>query len=218
MLHVAAQVHIPTLGMADTLDHLFETCRADPAVSTITLWVNRPGYVPKITERFPLAIVRYRPGKTIYQEWNEALDTTGRYEEDRIAVVLNDDVILPELAISNMVEKMLALPEFALVGFPYREQLRKGIHEVSGTFKDGGVGGFAWAAWPHRVARVDERFQWWYGDDDLVRRTIAKGERVGMVVGKPISHLSGLTAMHFDLASEIARDAALYRELWEGEE
>lgn len=214
-IYVAAQVHIPTLGMADTLDNLIEVCRADPAVSTITLWVNRAGgYVTDLDDRFPLCLLKWRPGYTIYQEWNEALNITGRYEEDRIAVVLNDDIILPELAISNMVEQMQVCPEFALVGFPYKHQSEKGIREVFGTYREGGLGGFAWAAWPHRVARVDERFQWWYGDDDLVKRTIAQGERVGMANIRPVEHVSGSTAAHFDLTNEVARDTALYEELW----
>ena len=217
----AAQVHITTIGLAPHLTEMLRTLRRDPAVSTIHLWVNKEGGLPRVRElredsRVD-AHIHYHPLNGIYEQWNAALDWTERYDaEDRIAVVLNDDLTLPADCISDVLEKMLRFPHFALVGLPYEgSQHQHDIAATRGTYKSAGMGGFAWAAWPKRCGRVAPGYTWWFGDDDLVMRTLDSGEGVGIARGTPLIHEASYSSSRSpEVLNDIEADRRLYESHW----
>lgn len=216
----AAQVHITSIGLAPHLAAMLPVLRADRAVSTIHLWVNKSDGLQAVRDLERQSGVdchlHYEPTNGIYDQWNAALDWTARYSEDRIAVVLNDDLIMPPDAINDIVTKMVRQPEFALVGLPYEgSQTQYDIAATRATWSGGGIGGFCWAAWPRRCARIDPRFDWWYGDDDLVQRTLFMGEKVGVARGTPVGHETSYTTQQRpELMDRVAEDRKLFDSLW----
>lgn len=216
----AAQVHITSIGLAPHLGPMLQTLRQDPSVSVIHVWVNKAEGVSPVDEIIHSSGVdvalNYRPLNGIYDQWNAALDWVARYNEDRIAVVLNDDLTLPPLAISNVMEKMVAAPEFALVGLPYEgSQTQYDIAATRGTYKSAGMGGFAWAAWPKRCARVAPGYTWWYGDDDLVMRTLDAGHGVGIARGTPVQHEIGYSSSRRpEVLADLDADRRLFDRYW----
>jgi len=64
---------------------------------------------------------------------------------------------------------------------------------VRGTYKDGGLAGFAFTVrgeWFDRLS-FDEDFEWWFGDDDLVAQIEQLGGTTGVVRATWVQHVDG---------------------------
>jgi hypothetical protein len=104
---------------------------------------------------------------------------------------------------------------WAMLGFGYGELPRR-EWEVDGTFRHGGLGGFAFFVDPRFVEPIPPAYNWWYGDDHLVNATRAKGGRVG-VYGqfRVVHHTSTTGNAHWErLAPLVAGDRVAYVERW----
>jgi len=162
-------------------------------------------------------IDKARSTGTIYQSWNRGMDITS---DCAPLLVLNDDIILEPGAISECVRHLSW--QTPVMGFNYFTQLPlshvvdQDVMYVKGTYREGGLGGFAFAVLPNSCPRVDDRFRWWYGDDDLIRRVHSQGKRAGIAlhayVKHPVPSTSG-NQMGW-LGEAVAHDTELFHKLW----
>jgi hypothetical protein len=155
-------------------------------------------------------------GYSIYEAWNRGMDMANDNAWD--CAVLNDDIVLPD---GSIAEAQRCLDDACcLVGLNYGPGPGVGDHGfklVTGTFMDGGVGGFAFVVDPAMCPRVHPDFRWWYGDDDLMRRVAAMRMQARIAFGAPVEHPEPSTSgnqMDWRLAA-IAEDERLFQDLWQ---
>jgi hypothetical protein len=212
---------IPTIGHAPQMPALVRTL-LESGADTVLLIVNVP--FTKLGEHGVDLLANPPDGKRvrvlshtrgIYDSWNAGLDLA--QQMGAYAVVLNDDVSLHPHA---MAKALSALEHgYAIAGFdayerPEPERVPPFL-DVSGSFRHGGVPGFAFAADPEACARVDTRFEWWYGDDDLFFATEGRGGRLCVRLGAWVGHQAETTAVHYPWTIEArARDVERFREKW----
>lgn len=181
---------IPTIGASPMLRPLVATLVEEGV--NVVLIDNLPADRPtpeQVVNTWNSARYLSRPDwRGIYRQWNLGMGYGALANVPTL--VLNDDIVLEPGAATKMVT-WLNGTEWAILGFDYLPQGYKQRTEavaVFGTYRTCGVGGFAFGVNPRRCARVDLRFRWWGGDDDLVQATLAKGERVGLLRGAVVAH------------------------------
>ena len=169
--------------------------------------------------------LHYRPchGTSLYGVWNRALADTATLDGERpVCVLLNDDVVVARGTLSGVAREMWARPNAAVIGLDYdprRPDVVTGevrCRPVDGTYRRGGVGGFAFAVDASKPVRVDEQFEWWGGDDDLVLTALTLGYGVFVAEGLPVRHPHAETsAIHFpELGPAKDRDRLRLRSKW----
>lgn len=132
----------------------------------------------------------------IYQIWNWAIQT-GQEQMVSSVSILNDDIDVPPLSVWWIDGSLRQCESLAVLGWdcdhPGSSDLGE-IRYVSGTYRKHGVPGFAFAVKPHRVPFIDERFNWWGGDDDLILGAAAMGGRLGVLTGCGVAHHTSTSA------------------------
>lgn len=207
---------IPTIGEAPQLPTLVGRLLGE-GVSKVLLIANaEPPWGPHLP-RSGKDVVVLQHGGTIYDSWNLGLDIA--QADGSPALVLNDDAELAPGAAGKVLGTFDADDRLAVVGFdPYcrPEPARVAPYQmVSGSYRHGGVPGFAFAARPELCARVDPQFEWWYGDDDLFFATEAAGGRLAVRLGACVGHQAETTAVNHPWTLEArARDAERFRGKW----
>lgn len=214
-------VGIPTIGGAGQLTYeLVQDLLADPLVSEVRLYDNsrgKTGDMQLVDDR-----VRYihQPGRTIYHAWNETLLLA--HVRGLHALVLNDDVVIPEGLADHMVRALRmgtsivgVDPDVGRPAVPEHVQMRK----VRGSYRHGGITGHAFMCAPlyglEILPLVHEGFQWWGGDDDLFFRYEQEGLALGRCIGLGVGHLAETTArQHAWTGVAAAADRVLLEELW----
>jgi len=137
--------------------------------------------------------LEHRAGQNLYATWNAGMDMALDGDGVPVCHVLNDDVVLYAPELRRMAWE-LATGEWALLGYDYGTAPGQMLPDdvaarpVSGTYRRGGVGGFAFAVRADRCARADARYRWWGGDDDLVYATAHAGGQVGLLHGCGVAH------------------------------
>lgn len=229
---------IPTVGRSPFLRELVSVLLCD-AITVIVIDAHPNGCGPSFISiaqadfDHPRMNWMIRPWP-IYRSWNFALDHA-ELRADTV-LVLNDDIIL-ESGSAHAMEKLLAESGFALLAFDARDREsvfnldgpgRAQVYSVAGVYEPKcefglhGLGMFAFAANPAITARCDERFQWWYGDDDLIYSTVASGGRVGIAHRIHVQHPQEGTSSPPHAADDLRppgwrkHDRALIREKWDG--
>lgn len=212
---------IPTIGRSSLLVPLVERLRGEDFA--VVLIDNEPPCNAG-SPLYDALDARYiwRPAwRGIYRQWNLGI-RLGAYL-DAPTLILNDDIVLDPGAATRMADWLDG--DYAVLGFDYGRPLwmhlqHPYIEQVFGTYRQCGVGGFAFGVNPRRCARVDERFQWWGGDDDLMHATMAKGERIGLLKGAYVAHPTpSLTANanpHLLPEGWAEHDRALMEDKWGG--
>ncbi len=208
---------IPTIGESPWLPALVDRLWEDGA-DQVVLLSNARDDGPHLDgwRDWPnVAYVKHHDG--IYQSWNMGI----RLSRPGVAVVLNDDVELEPGALQKVAGAFDRDELLTVVGFDYgvstANRVRKGrdLVYVHGTYQHGGVGGFAFAvrteAWPG----ADEDYEWWYGDDDLMRRFEERGGRLAVVAeAKVVHHWSTTGSRHPWTEEAKGRDAERFRRKW----
>lgn len=140
--------------------------------------------------------LQHQPGQNLYATWNAGMDAAmvgGSASSVPVCHVLNDDVVLYGAELRRMAWE-LATGEYAVLGYDYSaapgamDVEDVWVEDAHGTYRRGGVGGFAFAVRADRCARADTRFRWWGGDDDLVYATAQAGGKVGVLRGCGVAH------------------------------
>lgn len=138
----------------------------------------------------------WRPGWNIYKTWNFGMRYGALLGEN--VLILNDDITLCRQGPALM-DAELSKGEWAMIGFDYNTAIwqgaeNRGVREVRGTTRHGGIGCFAFAVNPRKCGRAHQGFQWWGGDDDLVYHTKSLGQKVGVMLGNPVDHETSTSA------------------------
>ena len=183
-----AGVCIPTIaGAPDMTADLLTTLGADPVVEYITLFVNAPDAVDQVKELVARAGLELDGTATptitlmtvgehlLYPSWNVAIGIARSVGVP--LMILNDDIRFPDPdPVSRLVAVWRENPDIAVMGFDHTGDVPPGkLERCTGSYRHGGIPGFAFGVDPIRVEPVDTRFEWWYGDDDLFRTTELNG-------------------------------------------
>ena len=168
----------------------------------------------------------------IHETWNAVIREHS--DEPTNVAILNSDIRLPLNGIKTLCDIMrrenyqLAAvdPTLPALYSQHHRWWHPTLHDVTQPvdphpvtlLKDQVIGwAFVVAAefWRDEPYAVHPQLEWWYGDDDLMRRLYARGGHACMVRGVGCDHLgSGSDASNPDKAEKIARDRARFAELW----
>lgn len=221
---------IPTIGHSPHLIPLINKLEADSGVDQILLTVNMEEFVGRIRDVFRFGepniqiVETWTEGKSLHHGWNISIEMART--NNAFLAVLNDDILLAENdAISGVAETLSDNPVYAILGLNWMdtpEETRPTappIKPVSGTYRNRGVGGFAWVCDPHKITTVPRDFEWWYGDDHVMLSAEKAGHKVGIANHYHVEHMSGSTANSGDhswIPDAIRRDKEAFRRIWPG--
>lgn len=221
-------VVIPTIGkngMVISLLNQLNELRGN-LVNTVFLFDN--GMPKEILDRccqIPnVSIIKsYNTG--IYQMWNAGIKLSLQAGSLDSIAIFNDDIQL--INKSNWFEEFLSPFESddvwaTCANYDYQHDLSPSFKDVIGTFKDRGFAGFCFAvkseAYIQGLPLFDERYEWWYGDDDFVHSVHKAGKRTTMSLNAGIVHINGgsQSADQYTPAfnAKVARDRDLYFSKW----
>jgi len=142
--------------------------------------------------RVPFPGAASRPTATIHQMWNEGLDAAsaaaGGAAHD--VAVLNNDLDVGPGFLTGL-SRGLRSDDRNWLAFPDWQGLCATDGEVRAiSGREGNhLSGWAMLLRGEAGLRFDERFEWWYGDDDLQRQIETAGQRLVAVGGLRCVHL-----------------------------
>ncbi|HVE28298.1 MAG TPA: glycosyltransferase [Sporichthya sp.] len=162
--------------------------------------------------------VRYHrcEGFNVFQAWNVGI-RAARLEGDDWVAVLNDDIVLEYSACSRVAETLKARTDVWIAGFDYERHKRLGLREAVGSFREHGIGGFAFMLRPESRLEFDPLFNWWGGDDDLVYTCRFMGGKAMVVEGVHVQHPpgGGTSSQHYpEVMAELGSDRLLLQAKW----
>lgn len=204
---------VPTIGLSP---HFRELLRALLAADVPALVMVNSPEVPDTTRDDVAAVgwgsIEHRPGRTIYQEWNEAAEWACSL--DSYLLVLNDDITVPPELGAAMVSALDEHESYGLIstdaGTP-TPQATVGAELHPAGFRAGQRRAFAaWAfiARPAAWQMVGD-YEVWYGDDDLIAKVERAGWEVGYQRGTGVGHDTSCTTRQLPWTNEaVARDYA----------
>jgi hypothetical protein len=159
-------------------------------------------------------------GMTIYQMWNAGLDLAEKtarqcgYEEWNVAILNNDLEVPPGFLM--LLSRGLRTRDDFWISYPnwHGTDLPEGqIHIPFGLGRT--MSGWAFMVRGESGLRVDEQFEWWYGDDDLQLQVEAGDHRVVCVGGCTARHLEpNLSSQTPEKQEIILRDRAKFEAKW----
>lgn len=221
-------VTIPTIGYSHYLIPLVNELERDRAIDQILLTVNREEYVESIQDFFRFAeptvevIETWPLGISIHHGWNTSIELARK--ENAWLAVLNDDIrLLTPNAISQVAGILANNPSYAIVGLNWHgtpesaNPSARPLRQTHGTYRHGGVGGWAWVCDPHKIETVPDDFVWWYGDDHIVLAAERDGHLVGIANHIKVEHFNEYTAEsegHEWTQSAKIRDHEAFQRIW----
>ncbi len=222
-------VTIPTIGYSPLLIPLINEIERDRTVDKILLTVNLEEYVEPIQDFFRFGeptievLETWPQGKSLHHGWNTAIELARK--DDAWLAVFNDDIrLLTPYAVSQVAGLLADNPAYAIAGLNYQgpESASNGarpLRQTHGTYRHGGVGGWAWVCDPHKVDIVPDDLVWWYGDDHLVLSAERDGHRVGIASHVHVEHVNELTASSGEqdwTHDAKVQDHVAFQRLWPG--
>jgi hypothetical protein len=167
-------------------------------------------------------------GKGIYEMWNMGVKLSIQSDQNDHICIFNDDLELIDTG--NWFEDFLSPFEETDIwatsaNYDYTHRSSAQYKDVSGTFKDKGFAGFCFAvqsnAYLQGLPLFDERYEWWYGDDDFVHSVHRAGKRTTMSLNAGITHINGGSQSTIQYTTEfnqrVLRDKDLYFSKWHRE-
>ena len=173
---------------------------------------------------FPDVVKLHAPKMNIYQMWNHGVKLSlGRNPHDYIAI-LNDDLILSTDAFFTKLVEPLDIYQniWATCGNYDNRESDQLCVDAQGTFKDGGFAGFCFAvrgeAYIKGLPLFEERYNWWYGDDDLMHNIHKRGYRTTMTIDARMIHIDNgsksVIQYTEDFNRKVASDQEVYMRKW----
>jgi hypothetical protein len=166
-------------------------------------WLPEDERDPKLEVWHPPAHLHH----DLYGMWNFAWSMLlESYPDEEINLAfLNDDITIPtQEFLAPLAEELRADPDRGIVCPDYRlplsaHSVHHGPDLVRGTYRNHGICGWAFmfaAEWhtTRGVPFVDPQFEWWCGDDDLVRQLEIAGAKPAIVTGLPVDHMGEYSA------------------------
>jgi len=134
-------------------------------------------------------------GHRIYRMWNAGVEMSSG---DYIAI-LNDDIAILPGTLPLMAKILRESPGLGVVypdqWAPLERMPEKiQIQLTEGSARVGGMTGFCFMFRRGLGVPFDERYNWWFGDDQFEFEVRAKGLTVGRVNGLPLAHVEGTSA------------------------
>lgn len=233
-------VIIPTITEVDSLLEMVRVL--DPQVGHRgRIEVLDNGHLPPGRERvwqldtealfgLPVAVWDTR-GMLLYQQWNFGLRVAqglcGRRGVRGFAVVLNDDLVVPDHLIDSLLAPMLADPRIWVTHVDPRASSGSTptgrVTRTVGSFRHGGMTGWAWAVRlaplaAGRVPLIDSRLKIWGGDDDIALSVRRAGGHQVRVRGLGVDHGGEASCNAADLRAWVDRnkwqDVAVVQSKW----
>jgi len=132
-------------------------------------------------------------GWRLYRMWNEGVRRARERSPVCDVAILNNDLRLGPEFLSSLSSALRADPNLWAVSPAYDERRIDGVELVAGTYKDGGLAGFAFMVRGEVFEAIgfDEGFEWWFGDDDIVAQIERHGGKVGIVGSTWVQHVAG---------------------------
>lgn len=171
------------------------------------------GYAPEQLPVHPMIhiIVDRDEPKNISRWWNLGLRYVAAQEpiQDFVVAVLNDDVRVPASFVQIIGAAMegtgvaIACPD--VYGIDYRR--------VTALTDGPRMPGYAFAMRGDNMIYADERFQWWYGDNDIDWQARGRGG-VAYVPGLHVQHLYPNSTTVGELAEQAGRDRETFIAKW----
>jgi hypothetical protein len=135
-------------------------------------------------------------GLSIYRMWNLGITM---YPNCHLAI-LNDDIYFLPTTLTQLSAALSSHSDIAAICPDYNYPIDAGIFApkvqyTTSTYGNNGLAGFAFmlnTSLP--IPKIDERFQWWYGDDDLVYNIENAGYKVAKLLGVPVAHAQGFSS------------------------
>jgi len=218
-------VAIPTLEAIDTLLPLLASLLRDPTATTILVMDN--GHVPENRARLdelaaahPKLEIADCHGWALHRMWNWAWEWALEHGDEFVGIY-NDDLVVPEILTTHLTAALRRDPTLWLVSPDWMRPLAAGqcitgVRYVKGTQRHGGIGGWCFvlraSARARGVPPIDERFQWWCGDDDLAVQIDLAGGKLGVVMGLPLDHYAETTASKHEWTHTARWEDARYYE------
>lgn len=208
---------IPTLGDRDTILTLLLASLQQDRVTPIVVWTAAGPPPSSITDLPGVHHVTDRLPRNIHRWWNHGLAFAGHLAGGRshAIAVLNDDLLLPPAFVSTLATALHTTQ--TTVAYPDQlDHLDPGTVEVRHTphqDRRKRMTGYAFCLAGEDLIRADERFEWWFGDDDIERRALAERGTV-RVGGLRVNHLHPNGHMDPELEQAIVRDRARFTGKW----
>jgi hypothetical protein len=220
-------VHIPTIGQSPYLPRLLQDLEYAPIERIWVLQNGRPERRPAIEvicrgiRPMYRCQYRYDAATSLYAGWNEAIRKAQaeaqRHQQEVRLHVFNDDIVLGPNVVYKLTLALDAESDITLAGYGIHlgdgnKPISTRHRDVTGTYREGGINGCAWVlrirstdTW---VPQIDERFEWWGGDDDLVYQLVAANRRCVLFPGMWVKHPNPSLSINTvpDLADAIERD------------
>lgn len=154
----------------------------------------------------------------IQKFWNLGLDTVYASSINGIefnSLILNDDIIAPPNLVRTLSNQMRATS--AVLAYPAQHgQTEECLFTVAEPIDLADrITGYAFMLRGESAIQLDERFGWWYGDDDLDWRCRQAGGSL-LVPGCAVEHRfpNALTNANSDLVAQTSLDRAAFIEKW----
>lgn len=217
----AACIAIPTLSAMKTLRPLVKSLSADPAVGCVLILDNghraeAKQWLRVMQRKDPKVVVVDTRGWGLHRMWNYGWD----YARDQgfgYYGAFNDDLVVPANVVRDLADALDRDPALWIVSPDWQRPLADGVavtgrvNRVTGTQRHGGIAGWCWLARTNIPVRVDEQFEWWYGDCSLAEDIRLSGGALGIVEGLPLDHVQETTARkHPWTRDAIVRDGQRY--------
>ena len=152
-----------------------------------------------------------------YEMWNDMINMANAYDGSKLAI-LNNDLHLPHMALKTMADN---LGDYTIGTIDTQRVSINGVGHVHITEITDYRHRVGWAFmvnadfWKDVEFPIDPRFNLWYGDDYLYRRTMELGGRVCTVNGVGCDHaVSQSHDQYQNLNPDIEADKELFYSLW----
>lgn len=214
---------VPTCGASN--ETLLKLCKVlnDDGAETVLILNNMSPEAEFSLEAsiawYPrVRVMRWVDDFNIYAAWNWGIDEARSSGKDTV-MILNDDIEIGRGSVKLVHDTLMAHPNHGAVGWDYTtarptSDFRNGEY-VSGTYRKGGIGGFAFGVRSDSLL-IDERFTWWGGDDDLLNKIERRmGRRCMILRGLGVvHHTSTSTLARPEVLANVGNDRTLMLETW----
>jgi hypothetical protein len=194
---VPVHVVVPVLDNLELTRDLLGDLWAQGGYDTITVFDNgsrreTKAWLAEQAEAGRIQVVD-AIGWRLYRMWNEGV----RRARDRSPIcdvaILNNDLRLGPRFLASLSATLRADRRLWAVSPTYAGRTVDGVEHVGGTYKDGGLAGFAFMVRGEVFGPLafDEEFEWWFGDDDIVAQIERSGGRVAITGDTWVHHVNG---------------------------
>lgn len=194
---------VPTAGSRpELLNALIRDCGIPR--ENVVIVVTRPG----VTLPDGVRLVEDLGPPNIQRWWNLGINEAERLGASAVAV-LNDDITLTPQTLPSLHEQLIATG--AAIASPAREEFGPGLHKRPLIPYEPRLWGSIWMLRLDSGLRPDERYVWWYGDNDLdIRARKSFGGVLSVDVEYRHVHPGEGTALNPHLQVQSDRDGELF--------